>query len=129
GEEPGAGPNYYNFGDDVLYRINVDTDADGKDDLTYEIRFKTEFRGPLTSLELPLSYVALPPITALDGPGSEGLMLRQRYTVTQVRGGVRVNLGTQSMFAVPSYVGPRTMGTIANYEALAANGIYPLGNG
>ncbi|MEP7083760.1 MAG: DUF4331 family protein [Betaproteobacteria bacterium] len=28
GQEPGAGPNYYNFGDDVLYRISVDTNAD-----------------------------------------------------------------------------------------------------
>ncbi|MEO9163863.1 MAG: DUF4331 domain-containing protein [Casimicrobiaceae bacterium] len=125
-QEPGGGPNYYNFGDDVLYRISVDTDANGKDDVSYEIRFKTELRGGLTNLELPLSYVALPPITALDGPGSDGLVLRQSYTVTQVRGRTRVNLGTQTMFAVPSNVGPLTM---PNYEALAAQGIYTLANG
>jgi len=125
-EEPSAGPNYFNFGDDVLYRINVDTDADGTDDLSYEIRFKTELRGPLTSLKLPLSYVALPPITALDGAGSEGLMLRQQYTVTQVRGQTRIDLGMKPMYAVPSNVGPLTM---PNYEALAAQGIYALANG
>jgi hypothetical protein len=125
-QDPGGGPNYYNFGDDVLYRINVDTNADGREDVVYEIRFKTELRGPLTSLELPLDYVALPPITALDGPGSEGLILRQRYTVTQVRGKQRVNLGTQAMYAVPSNVGPLTM---PDYEALAAQGIYALANG
>jgi hypothetical protein len=126
GQEPSAGPNYYNFGNDVLYKINVDTDADGKDDLVYEIRFKTELRGGLTSLQLPLAYVALPPITALDGPGSEGLTLRQSYTVTQVRGDVRTNLGTQAMHAVPSNVGSLTM---PNYPALAAQGIYSLANG
>ena len=125
-EEPSAGPNYFNFGDDVLYRINVDTNADGADDLTYEVRFKTELRGPLTGLRLPLSYVALPPITALDGTGSEGLILRQQYTVTQVRGNTRIDLGTKPMFAVPSNVGPLTM---PNYEALAAQGIYTLANG
>jgi hypothetical protein len=125
-QEPGGGPNYYNFGDDVLYRINVDTNADGAEDLSYEVRFKTQLRGPLTSLELPLASVALPPITALDGAGSEGLILRQSYTVTQVRGNVRVNLGTQTMYAVPSNVGPLTM---PNYEALAAQGVYPLANG
>ena len=125
-QEPGGGPNYYNFGDDVLYRINIDTDADGVDDLVYEVRFKTQFRGPLASLELPLADVALPPITALDGAGSEGLMLRQSYTVTQVRGTVRVDLGTRTMYAVPSNVGPLTM---PDYEALAAQGIYPLANG
>ena len=126
GQEPGAGPNYFNFADDVLYRINVDTNADGSDDLVYEIRFKTELRGGLTNLELPLSYVALPPITALDGPGSDGLILRQSYTVTQVRRNVRVNLGAQTMFAVPSNMGPLTM---PDYEGLAAKGIYPLANG
>lgn len=127
GQEPGAGPNYYNFADDVLYRINVDTSGDGKaEDLVYEIRFRTELRGALTNLELPLSYVALPPVTALDGPGSDGLILRQSYTVTQVRGRTRVNLGTTTMFAVPSNVGPLTM---PNYESLAAQGIYPLANG
>jgi hypothetical protein len=122
-QEPSGGPNYFNFGDDVLYKINVDTNADGKEDLSYEIRFKTEIRDPL---QLPLAYVALPQITKLDGPGSEGILLRQSYTVTQVRGNVRVNLGTQTMHAVPSNVGPLTM---PGYEGLAAQGIYPLGNG
>ena len=124
GQEPGAGPNYFNFADDVLYKINVDTNANGNaEDLVYEIRFKTEFRNPL---QLPLSYVALPQITALNGSGSEGIILRQSYTVTQVRGGVRVNLGTRTMYAVPSNVGPLTM---PHYEDLAAQGIYPLANG
>ena len=106
--------------------LTIDTNADGDDDLSYEIRFKTQLRGPPTSLQLPLAYVALPPITALDGPGSEGLILRQSYTVTQVRAGTRIDLGTQTMYAVPSNVGPLTM---PNYEALAARGIYPLANG
>jgi hypothetical protein len=125
-QEPGGGPNYFNFGDDVLYQISVDTNGNGQDDLSYEIRFKTELRDALAGLELPLSYVALPPITALDGPGSDGLILRQSYTVTQIRGHNRVDLSTKTMFAVPSNVGPLTM---PNYEALAAQGIYTLANG
>lgn len=75
----------------------------------------------------PLSYAAVPPITALDGAGSEGLILRQSYKVTEKRFGRRdKDLGSGKMFAVPSNVGPRTM---PNYEGLAAQGIYPLGNG
>lgn len=122
-QEPGGGPNYFNFGDDVLYKISVDTNADGEDDLSYEFRFKTEIRDPL---QLPLAYVALPQITALDGAGSEGIILRQTYTVTEIRGHSRTDLGTRTMFAVPSNVGPLTM---PNYEALAAQGIYALANG
>ena len=126
-QEPSSGPNYFNFGHDVLYAFHLDNDADNDDDdISFEIRFKTELRGNLTSLKLPLSYVALPPITALDGPGSDGLILRQSYTVTQVRHRKRTDLGTGRMFAVPSNVGPRTM---PDYEALAEQGIYPLSNG
>lgn len=125
-EEPSAGPNYFNFADDVLYEIHIDNNKDNvAQNITYQVRFKTEIRSLGESF--PLSYVAVPTITALDGPGSEGLILRQSYTVTERRnGGNTKNLGMGTMFAVPSNVGPRTM---PDYEALAAKGIYPLSNG
>ncbi len=130
GQEPSSGPNYFNFDDEVLYAFNFDLNGDGDaEDLIYEVRFTTEIRGVVRDLQLPLSYVALPKITALDGSGSEGLGLRQRYTVKEVRGRHRTKLGTGSMFAVPSRVGPRTTGTETEYEALAGKGIFPLSNG
>lgn len=126
-QEPSSGPNYFNFADDVLYTFHLDVNGDGDaDDIMYEVRFKTEVRGPLAPLKLPLAYVALPPITALDGSGSEGLILRQSYTVTEVKGSTRTNVGAHTMFAVPSNVGPLTM---PHYESLAAQGIYTLSNG
>src|SRR5437870_558380 len=45
GEEPSSGPNYYNFDPNVLYTFNIDNDADGRDDLRFEFRFRTEIRG------------------------------------------------------------------------------------
>lgn len=127
GQEPSSAPNYFNFCDDVSYTFNFDVDGDGKaEDVVYEVRFKSEIRQVVKNLKLPLSYVALPPITKLDGAGSEGLGLRQSYTVTQIKNGVRTNVGTKPMFAVPSNVGPRTM---PNYEDLASQGIYGLSNG
>jgi hypothetical protein len=127
GQEPSSGPNYFNFDDGVLYTFHLDTNADGKaDDVDIEVRFKTDFRGTAANLKLPLSYVAVPPITRLDGPGSEGLSLRQSYSVTQVVKGRRTNLGQGTMFAVPSNVGPRT---IPDYEDLRSQGIYSLPNG
>ena len=62
---------------------------------------------------------------ALDGPGSEGLGLRQRYSVTLVRGHHRTSVAN-GLIAVPSNVGPRTM---PDYASLAAQGTYDLGNG
>ena len=45
GQDPADGPNYYNFNDDVLYKINIDNDRDGNaDNIVYEFRFTTENR-------------------------------------------------------------------------------------
>ena len=133
GQDPSDGPNYFNFDDDVLYAINVDNNRDGRaEDVVYEFRFKTENRpvggpGGLTS---PVPYLGNPHIpisvlqgiTALDGPGSEGLTRRQTYTVTEVRGKTRTVLfGGKTLVAVPSNAGPATM---PGYESLAAQGIY-----
>ena len=126
GQEPGSGPNYFNFADDVLYEIHIDNNKNNiAANITYQIRFKTEIRPPANVF--PLAYVALPPITALTGAGSEGLLVRQSYTVTEVRFGQQPkDLGTGPMFAVPSNVGTRTT---PNYEQLAVKGIFPLKNG
>ncbi|MEO8040456.1 MAG: DUF4331 domain-containing protein, partial [Betaproteobacteria bacterium] len=127
GQEPSSGPNYFNFGDDVLYSFHVDANGDGKaNDLVYEVRFKSQIRGGLTALKLPVAYAAVPPVTALDGVGSDGIIVRQSYTVTEVRGGQRKTLSNAPLYAVPSNVGPKTM---PSYEALAAQGRYPLSNG
>lgn len=126
GQEPGSGPNYFNFADDVLYEIHVDNNKNNiAANITYQIRFKTEIRQP--GNVFPLAYVALPPITALTGAGSEGLLVRQSYTVTEQRFGQQPrDLGTGTMYAVPSNVGSRTT---PNYEQLAAKGVFPLKNG
>src|SRR5207253_645621 len=109
GQHPGDGPNYFNFDDDVLYRIHIDNNMDGvAEDIVYEIRFTTETRPALGSLNFPLPYVGNPHIpvaqlqgiTALDGPGSEGLTRRQTYAVTEVRGTNRIPLfQTQKLVA------------------------------
>src|SRR6185503_12174901 len=38
---PAGGPNFFEFGGDVLYEIHVDNDGDGKPDITYQFRFTT----------------------------------------------------------------------------------------
>ena len=125
GEEPSAGPNYYNFDPSVAYTFHVDNNQDGKaNDVEFELRFRSELRGIVKDAGLPLSYVALPPITTLDGAG---LGLRQHYTLTMIKDGKRTVISpTTDKIAVPSNVGPRTM---PNYDGLAAQGMYDLGNG
>src|SRR5215467_948463 len=53
-EEPGIGPNRYNFDDDVLYEIHVATGNDlaaGRATITYRFQFTTSFRNANTILQ------------------------------------------------------------------------------
>src|ERR1039458_1258922 len=40
-QEPAGGPNFYEFGDDVLYAIHIDNTGNGEADLSFEFRFRT----------------------------------------------------------------------------------------
>jgi len=124
--EPSNGPNYFPFDPNILYEMHVDNDRDGVPDITFQFRFTTEIRQPALFTGFVGGIAGFPPITALDGPGSEGLSLRQTYTVTMVKDGSSTQLGQgQRLFAVPSNVGPRTM---PRYEELYAQGIFELEN-
>src|SRR5438105_7396411 len=74
---PDGGPNFYEFGDDVLYSINIDNDGDGKPEISYVFRFHTKLRNPDTFL------YNTGPITSLNSPNWNK---RQFYTVTRVEG-------------------------------------------
>ena len=62
-QEPAGGPNFYEFGDDVLYEIHVDNNGDGKPDITYQFRFETK-------LTTPTSFYK---VTKVDHSGSRVL--------------------------------------------------------
>jgi len=125
--EPANGPNYFPFDPNVLYEMKVDNDHDGVEDIIFQFRFNTEIRQPGLFTGFVGNLAGIPAITALDGPGSEGLSLRQTYSVTMIKNGRPRRLGSgQTLFAVPSNVGPQTM---PNYQSLFNQGIYDLGSG
>jgi hypothetical protein len=125
--EPSNGPNYFPFDPNVLYEMKIDNNHDGVEDITFQIRFKTEIRQPGVFTGYVGGIAGIPPITALDGAGSEGLSLRQTYTVTMIRNGIATDVTAgRKLIAVPSNVGPRTM---PDYSSLFNEGIYDLGKG
>jgi hypothetical protein len=132
GGEPSSGPNYFNFDPNARYSFHIDDDKNGvANDTRIDVQFKTEpVRGNIDGLGLFLAYVAIPPITSLDGSGSAGLGVRQTYRITVHQNDSSYTIDSDKngkpLFAVPSNVGPRTM---PNYDALAAQGLYELGNG
>src|SRR4029077_4227663 len=74
--EPANGPNYFPFDPNVLYEMKVDNNRDGVEDITFQFRFTTEIRQPGLFTGFAGNIAGIPPITSLDGPGSEGLSLR-----------------------------------------------------
>src|ERR1700732_4330900 len=124
--EPSNGPNYFPFDPNVRYAMNVDNNQDGKTDISFQFRFNTQIRQPGVFTGFVGGIGGVPQITSLDGAGSEGLSLRQTYTVTMIKNGVATDLSNgQTLFAVPSNVGPLTM---PKYNELFKQGIYDLDN-
>jgi hypothetical protein len=124
--EPANGPNYFPFDPNVLYEMEVDNNQDGVPDITFQFRFKTEIRQPGIFTGFVGGIFGIPPITSLNGPGSEGLSLRQTYTVTMIKNGVTTDLTKgKTAYAVPSNVGPLTM---PDYNSLFNQGVVDLGN-
>ena len=115
-EEPAGGPNFANFDDNALYELNVDNNGDGRDDVTYQFRFRTETRNENTFL------YNTGPITSLDDPDWN---VRQFYSVTRVDGHRRSVLGT-NLPSPPDNIGPRST---PNYNSLATAAVNSLPGG
>lgn len=78
-EEPGIGPNKFNFDDDVRYEIHVATGSDrseGRPTWTYRFEFDTRYKNTKTILQ---SYLGV--INAVDDASQN---LTQTYTVTRI---------------------------------------------
>jgi hypothetical protein len=115
-QNPAGGPNFYEFGDDVLYAINIDTDGDGDADIVYQFRFESE-------LEIPSTFLYnTGPIESLSSPNWNR---RQFYSVTRVDSSGSHLLG-QHLPCPPCNIGPLST---PNYATLATSAINTLPGG
>jgi hypothetical protein len=80
-EDPAGGPNFYKFGDNVLYEIKIDNNGDAAEDISYQFRFTSGIVNPNTFL------YATGPIKGLDDPNRN---LFQAYSVARVERGTTV---------------------------------------
>jgi hypothetical protein len=106
GEDPAGGPNFYRFGDDVTYDINIDNNGDALPDITFRFNFTTTTKNP----NVPLYNTG--PIDSLD---SDNWNIVQRYTIKKITAG-----GTQQLpfegIVPPVNIGPTST---PNYDQLA----------
>src|SRR3954452_5782981 len=114
---PAGGPNFFEFGDDILYEIHVDATGDGRPDLTYQFRFRTELRNDKTFL------YNTGPIESLD---SANWNRRQFYSVTTVDAHGKATVLGAKLPCPPCNVGPLS---IPDYGKLAADAVHKLKTG
>ena len=135
-QDPPGGPNFFEFGDDVLYSIYIDNDGDGEPEISYVFHFSTRLRDPNTFL------YNTGPITSLN---SANWNKRQFYSVTRVEGDNTTAYGTgltngkgkhhpklkarviaRNLPCPPCNIGPRST---PNYPALGQSAVHNLGGG
>jgi hypothetical protein len=138
-QDPPGGPNFFEFGDDVLYTINIDNDGDGAPEISYVFRFTTRVRNGDTFL------YNTGPITSLHSPNWNK---RQFYSVTRVHGADTTAIGAahgphhpkkhphphklkmhvlgRNLACPPCNIGPRST---PNYHSLAAAAVHTLPGG
>ncbi len=115
-EGPDGGPNFFEFGDDVLYAIYIDNDGDARPDVTYQFRFQTKIKNPNTFL-YNTGQIATIDSASWNRP--------QFYSVTRIAKGETVTLGS-GLACPPCNVGPRST---PSYSALAHSAIHSLSGG
>ncbi len=116
-EGPPGGPNFFEFGDDVLYSIYIDNNGDARADIEYRFRFRTTLQNEDTFL------YNTGPIGSLTDPNWNK---RQLYTISVHRPhGPDGVLGDQ-LACPPCNIGPRST---PNYDSLAAAAVHQLPSG
>ena len=137
-----GGPNYFTMDPNALYEIHIDNDGDARDDISFQFRFKTPLNnngagialdvgpaGNTKSVSIPLRNAG--PIT---GAANDPLSLREEYELFIVRGDRRggqrqqVSIaGGGTTFTKPiDYIGEKSLGNAAAYDAYAGRYIYTI---
>lgn len=135
-QDPQGGPNFFAFNQNALYEIHFDNNGDGREDITFQFRFTNTSKG--ASLMVGGQNVRIPLIYSgpVAGVNPATLNRRETYAVEVVRGdrrsgtrGGRITnaAGGANEFDKPlDYVGEKTLGAPAAYDAYAAAHTYDV---
>jgi hypothetical protein len=127
-----GGPNYFAMDPAALYEIHVDNDGDAREDLSFQFRFTNRLPNNNAGIKLGIggSQVAVPlkNVAPIGVGDTAGLNFTESYTLTLVRGDRRRGQGSAvrnmatngTVFGKPyDFVGTKTFGSVAGYEAYA----------
>ncbi|WP_432719565.1 DUF4331 domain-containing protein [Jeongeupia wiesaeckerbachi] len=120
-----GGPNYFTLDPEALYEIHVDNNGDGKEDLSFQFRFKQTFKNLTVPVGGKQVSVPLTNIGQIGDVNPATLNVSESYSVTVVRGdrrgGARAPAGS---FEKPvDNIGNKS---IPDYPGYAKKHIYPI---
>ena len=121
-QDPAAGPNFFEFGDDVLYGIHIDNNGDGLAEITYNFHFQTETVDPNTFLYNTSTITPPHP----GGTKYANFNRPQTYYVSRVDADGKDRILGVGLPCPPCNIGPRST---PNYPALAAAAVRGLPGG
>lgn len=116
-EAPDGGPNFFEFGNDVLYEIKIDNTGDAVPKITYQFRFTTTLQNPNSFL------YNTGPITSNTDPNWNS---QQTYSVTKVNATGNATVLASGLTCPPCNIGPHST---PNYAALAQAAVHKLPSG
>lgn len=137
-QQPYGGPNYFAMDPSALYEIHIDNDGDAAENLTFQFRFDNKLadnnRGQRLNIagsQVAIALKAKGPISAND---VSNLGFNESYTLTLVRGDRRKGnaspvtgaTGNTSFGKPYDFVGTKTFGSVAGYQAYARSFIHTI---
>ncbi|TAL22492.1 MAG: DUF4331 domain-containing protein [Aquabacterium sp.] len=131
-----GGPNYFSLDPNALYEIHIDNNGDAKEDLSFQFRFKNTLKN--AAVKVGDQQVAIPLVHGIGMTGtgdSSRINVVETYSVDVVRGDRRTGMrgaltdahGGGASFTKPlDFIGHKTFGSDAGYEAYAARYVYTV---
>ena len=133
-QDPFGGPNYFALDPDARYRIHIDNNGDGAEDITFQFRVAQLLRDlkvPVGGQQVSVPQYNLGPISGGPGVRSETLNVLESYTMAVIRGPIS-NPSNFQYATGPGALGARFgkpadnvgLKSIPDYDAYASNFIW-----
>jgi hypothetical protein len=141
-QDPQGGPNYFSMDPDAAYDINIDSDGDAKEDITFRFRFKNRLVNRGKGIQVPVGTgdnqkvisIPLKNVAGISAGDNSNLGFNETYTLDVIRGGSRnrnrtrvTNPNGGNEFIKPyDNIGDKTFTSKSGYAAYAAQYMYEV---